>query len=115
MTLETDDMDLAGDIVQSLADYVGIDVRCCLTISNTYNLSLTHIHTYIHTYIHTILQELSSLAEFPQHMSELRSILMQTDDLHKVRQRLTAEMADNSGVIRNLIVRAEDARMMSDM
>jgi Bardet-Biedl syndrome 2 protein len=55
------------------------------------------------------------VAEFPHQMSELRSILKQVDDFHKVRQRLTAEMADNSGVIRNLVVRAEDARMMNDM
>ena len=60
-------------------------------------------------------QELSSVVEFPQQMTELRSILKQVDDFHKVRQRLTAEMADNSGVIRNLIVRAEDARLMNDM
>ena len=55
------------------------------------------------------------MVEFPHQMSELRSILKQVDDMHKVRQRLTAEMADNSGVIRNLVVRAEDARMMNDM
>ena len=61
------------------------------------------------------LQDLSSEVDFPNHMSELRSILKQVDDFHKVRQRLTAEMADNSSVIRNLVVRAEDARMMNDM
>lgn len=48
-------------------------------------------------------------------MSDLKAILRQVDDFSKVRQRLTAEMADNSGVIRNLVVRAEDARMMNDM
>ena len=37
------------------------------------------------------------------------------DEFHKVRQQLTAEMADNSGIIRNLVVRAEDARMMNNM
>ena len=55
------------------------------------------------------------VAEFPKHMEDLRNILSQVDEFHKVRQRLTAEMADNSGVIRNLVVRAEDARMMNDM
>ena len=40
---------------------------------------------------------------------------LQVEEFHKVRQRLTAEMADNSGIIRNLVVRAEDARMMNDM
>jgi hypothetical protein len=31
------------------------------------------------------------------------------------RQRLSAELADNSGLIRTLVVRAEDARLMMDM
>ncbi len=61
------------------------------------------------------VQDLEVVAEFPKHMEELRSVLSQVDEYHKVRQRLTAEMADNSGVIRNLVVRAEDARMMNDM
>lgn len=55
------------------------------------------------------------LAEFPKHMADLRSVLNQVDEFQKVRQKLSAEMADNSGVIRNLVVRAEDARMMNDM
>ena len=32
-----------------------------------------------------------------------------------MRQRLSAEMADNSGLIRTFIVRAEDSRLMMDM
>ena len=40
---------------------------------------------------------------------------MQVEEYHKIRQKLTAEMADNSALIRNLVVRAEDARMMNDM
>ena len=43
------------------------------------------------------------------------SLFQQVDEFHQVRQKLTAEMADNSGIIRNLVVRAEDARMMNDM
>ncbi len=60
-------------------------------------------------------QDLEVLAEFPKHMADLRNVLSQVDEFQKVRQRLSAEMADNSGVIRNLVVRAEDARMMNDM
>ena len=37
------------------------------------------------------------------------------EEFHKVRQKLSAEMADNSALIRNLVVRTEDARMMNDM
>ena len=41
--------------------------------------------------------------------------LMQADELHGVREKLNAEMADHSNLIRSLVVRAEDARMMFDM
>ena len=32
-----------------------------------------------------------------------------------MRMKLTAEMADHSNLIRSLVVRAEDARLMGDM
>ena len=32
-----------------------------------------------------------------------------------MRARLSADMADHSGVIRSLVVRAEDSRIMGDM
>ena len=32
-----------------------------------------------------------------------------------MRQKLTAEMADHSNLIRSMVVRAEDARLMGDM
>ncbi|CAI8055643.1 Bardet-Biedl syndrome 2 protein homolog [Geodia barretti] len=83
-TIETDDLDLAGDIIQSLASYVG-------------------------------LTDLSVTASFPQQMKELRDVLEEVEELHKIRQKLSAEMADNSALIRNLVVRAEDARIMNDM
>ena len=61
------------------------------------------------------VQDLAVVADFPRQMQDLRQLLQQVDELHKVRQQLTAEMADNSGVIGNLVVRAEDARMMNHM
>ena len=39
----------------------------------------------------------------------------QVDEYHSVRQKLTSEMADHSNLIRSLVVRAEDARLMGDM
>ena len=39
----------------------------------------------------------------------------QVDEFHRVRQKLTAEMADHSNLIRSMVVRAEDARLMGDM
>ena len=46
MTLETDDMDLAGDMVQSLANYMDIEVTI---VVGTALLSLAHTHTHTHT------------------------------------------------------------------
>ena len=37
------------------------------------------------------------------------------EEFHKVRQKMSPEMADNSALIKNLVVQAEDARMMNDM
>ena len=39
----------------------------------------------------------------------------QVDEYHSVHQKLSADMADNSNLIRSLLVRAEDARLMRDM
>lgn len=62
-----------------------------------------------------LTQDLATVANFPRHLEDLRSVLQQVDELQKVRQQLSAEMADNSGVIGNLVVRAEDARLMNHM
>ena len=40
---------------------------------------------------------------------------LKVDEFHKVRNKLTAEMADHSNLIRSMVVRAEDARIMGDM
>ena len=40
---------------------------------------------------------------------------LKIDELHTARQKLSAEMADNSNGIKNMIVRAEDARLMKNM
>ena len=104
MTIFTDDMDLAGEVVASLATFLNIE----------------HLH---------------STADFPEQMDELHGILSkvpasfftvdivlhlcclfaQVDEFHAVRQRMTAEMADHSNLIRSLVVRAEDSRLMGDM
>ncbi|XP_076033729.1 BBSome complex member BBS2-like [Oratosquilla oratoria] len=84
ITIHTDDMDVAGDIIQAMANY----------------LNLTDLHV---------------LAEFPSEMDQLEGLLQHVDEYHATRQRLSAEMADHSGVIRTMVVRAEDARLMGDM
>uniref|UniRef100_A0AAA9TT68 Bardet-Biedl syndrome 2 protein homolog n=1 Tax=Bos taurus TaxID=9913 RepID=A0AAA9TT68_BOVIN len=39
----------------------------------------------------------------------------EVDEYHSVHQKLSADMADNSNLIRSLLVQAEDARLMRDM
>ncbi|KAG7214905.1 hypothetical protein INR49_005180 [Caranx melampygus] len=84
ITLRTDDIDLAGDLVQSLASFLAIE-------------------------------DLSAEADFPGYFEELRSTLTEVDEFHSVHQKLTAAMADHSNYIRNMLVQAEDARLMGDM
>ncbi|KAK7870413.1 hypothetical protein R5R35_003747 [Gryllus longicercus] len=61
------------------------------------------------------LEELQVTADFPADQQELAALLQQITALQEVRQRLGAEIADHSGLIRNLVMRAEDARHLGDM
>lgn len=83
ITLRTDDIDLAGDLVQSLASFLAIE-------------------------------DLQAEADFPVYFKELRTTLTEVDEFHSVHQKLTAAMADHSNYIRNMMVQAEDARLMGD-
>ncbi|KAF5890839.1 Bardet-Biedl syndrome 2 protein, partial [Clarias magur] len=84
ITLNTDDIDLAGDLVQSLATFLAIE-------------------------------DLQAEADFPTYFEELRVTLTEVDEFHSVHQKLTAAMADHSSHIRNMLVQAEDARLMGDL
>ncbi|XP_051513373.1 Bardet-Biedl syndrome 2 protein homolog isoform X1 [Myxocyprinus asiaticus] len=83
ITLSTNDIDLAGDLVQSLASFLAIE-------------------------------DLQADADFPAYFKELRATLTEVDEFHSVHQKLTAAMADHSNYIRNMLVQAEDARLMGD-
>ncbi|XP_066971024.1 Bardet-Biedl syndrome 2 protein homolog isoform X2 [Macrobrachium rosenbergii] len=84
LTIRTDDMDLAGDLIQALSNYLN-------------------------------LEDLQVEADFPSELEQLGTVLERVEEYHATRQRLSADMADHSGVIRTLVVRAEDARLMFDM
>ncbi|KAF6076668.1 Bardet-Biedl syndrome 2 [Phyllostomus discolor] len=84
ITVNTDDIDLAGDIIQSMASFFAVE-------------------------------DLQVEADFPTYFEELRKVLVKVDEYHSVHQKLSADMADNSNLIRSLLVRAEDARLMKDM
>ncbi|XP_054160057.1 Bardet-Biedl syndrome 2 protein homolog [Oppia nitens] len=85
LTVRTDNIELAGDIVQSLVyEYLGIE-------------------------------DMSSTASFPVEVDKLKKFVNQVEELQNVRQRLAAEIADNSVAIRELVVRAEDARLIGEI
>ncbi|XP_069496392.1 BBSome complex member BBS2 [Ambystoma mexicanum] len=84
ISVNTDDIDLAGDLIQSLSSFLAIE-------------------------------ELQVEADFPKYFEELRKVLLQVDEYHSVHQKLTADMADHSNLIRSMLVQAEDARLMGDM
>eukprot|EP00931_Biecheleriopsis_adriatica_P103076 TRINITY_DN77962_c0_g1_i1.p1 TRINITY_DN77962_c0_g1~~TRINITY_DN77962_c0_g1_i1.p1 ORF type:complete len:719 (+),score=177.27 TRINITY_DN77962_c0_g1_i1:174-2330(+) len=59
--------------------------------------------------------ELESSANFPSEMDKFQQVLMRVDEYNAVRMKLTAEMADSANLVKALIVKAEDYRMLSDM
>jgi Bardet-Biedl syndrome 2 protein len=54
-------------------------------------------------------------ANFPEEQEKIGELLQKVSALQDVRLRLGAEVADHSGLIRSLVVRAEDARHLDDM
>merc|ERR1740121_2351552 len=59
--------------------------------------------------------ELESTAHFPDEMEKLKAVLLRVLEYNAVRLKLTAEMADSANLVKALIVKAEDYRMLSDM
>ncbi|XP_043234328.1 Bardet-Biedl syndrome 2 protein homolog [Amphibalanus amphitrite] len=84
VTIRVDDMELAGDIIQTLTSFLKVE-------------------------------DLQCEADFPAELEQLEKTLSRVLEYQSVRERLTAEMADYSGIIRSLVVRAEDARLLADM
>ncbi|NXU54082.1 BBS2 protein, partial [Turnix velox] len=84
ISINTDDIDLAGDIIQSMASFLAIEY-------------------------------LQVEADFPTYFEELRKVLVKVDEHHSVNQRLTADMAEHSNLIRSMLVQAEDARLLGDL
>nr|ADI46967.1 LOW QUALITY PROTEIN: BBS2m [Volvox carteri f. nagariensis] len=81
ITLRTDNMDMAGELVGDLAGYLG-------------------------------LTDLSSTVDFPLAMKAFKLVLNSVDEHNITRLRMNADMADSSN---QLIIKAEDARILGDM
>ena len=84
MNIHVDNMDIAGDIVQDLTNYLGIT-------------------------------QLESSCNFPLEFDRFEQILNQVEEYNASRLKLTAEMADNSQLVKALVIKAEDARILTNM
>mmetsp|Transcript_16107 Transcript_16107/g.40587 ORF Transcript_16107/g.40587 Transcript_16107/m.40587 type:complete len:715 (+) Transcript_16107:67-2211(+) len=84
VTFATDNMELAGDLVQDLCEF-----------TNT--------------------QQLSSVAHFPTAIAEFAEVLQAVDDYNQTRLALAAGVADISNSVKELVVRAEDSRILGDL
>ena len=61
------------------------------------------------------LRELESVVNFPKEMSHFEQVLQEVAEFNALRVKMAADMADDSQRVKALIVRAEDARIMTDM
>lgn len=61
------------------------------------------------------ITELDSTSKFPIEMAELSELVGQISEYNSSRNRLQADMADDSQRVKALVVRAEDSRLMVDM
>ncbi len=61
------------------------------------------------------IDQLDSVVDFPNELSNFESILQRVSEFYAQRLKLSAEMADSSNVVKTLVVRAEDSRLLNDM
>lgn len=61
------------------------------------------------------ISELTCVADFPQEFESFRAVLQRVDEYNGVRMKLTAEIADSTQVVKALVIKAEDARILCDM
>ncbi|CAD7950967.1 unnamed protein product [Amoebophrya sp. A25] len=64
---------------------------------------------------HLGVKELDAVASFPQELQELDTVLQHIQGHNNTRLRLTAEIADSSNLVKALVVKAEDYRILADM
>ncbi|XP_043588448.1 Bardet-Biedl syndrome 2 protein homolog isoform X1 [Bombus pyrosoma] len=84
VTIQTEDPTFAGDIIQSLALYLG-------------------------------LRELSSEVSFPAEEKKMLDALEHVKELKEIDTRLQAEAANETVLLKNIVIRLEDARILENI
>lgn len=83
-TIRTNSMEIAGQVVQSLAvEYLN-------------------------------LPDLSSTVDFPGEIENLKKLITKVEEMQSVRASIDADIAENSVAVRSLVVRSEDARLLRE-
>ena len=89
LVLRCDSMQMTGEILQSI-------------VSDLFPSQLSTLN-------------LNCTASFPADIERLRKLVNQAGRLESVRQQLNADFADNSAMIKELIIKAEDARLLDEL
>lgn len=84
VTIRTDHMELAGDIVQDLCKYLKIS-------------------------------DLDCIAEFPEETAAFTQVLEKVEEFNAARLKMSADIADQSALVKMLVIKAEDSRMLNEM
>jgi Bardet-Biedl syndrome 2 protein len=61
------------------------------------------------------VQQIDSVAHFPAELEHFREVLERVDEFNAARLKMTAEMVDSSNLLKTLVVKAEDYRLINDM
>eukprot|EP00899_Mesostigma_viride_P018346 jgi/Mesvir1/26512/Mv16169-RA.1 len=61
------------------------------------------------------LDDVESVVDFPHEMEAFKSTLVAVEEHNAVRLKLVSEMADASNLVKSLVIKAEDARLLGDM
>jgi Bardet-Biedl syndrome 2 protein len=61
------------------------------------------------------LRDVASTAEFPEELATFEEVVRRVDEYNATRQRLSADMAESAAGVSMLAVRAEEARIRTDM
>lgn len=59
------------------------------------------------------IEHLESVADFPTEMKAFGDVLQKVEDHNTTRLRLSAEISHRANIIKNLVIRAEDARILN--
>lgn len=61
------------------------------------------------------ITDLSSVANFPLAMEGFKGVLEKVEEFNATRLKMNADMAESSNLIKTLLIKAEDARILGDM